>query len=52
MTWYKQPLQMQKDILNVLVYQEPITLSISCIIPELSLHYFCSVRQITTHILI
>ncbi|KAK9294767.1 hypothetical protein QLX08_010747 [Tetragonisca angustula] len=40
--WYKQTLELQKDILNVLVYQEPITLSISCIIPELSLHYFCS----------
>ncbi|XP_043511401.1 uncharacterized protein LOC122529379 isoform X2 [Frieseomelitta varia] len=40
--WYKQTLEMQKNLLNVLVYQQPITLSIRCIIPELSLRYYCS----------
>ncbi|CAD1474981.1 unnamed protein product, partial [Heterotrigona itama] len=40
--WYEQTLEMQKDILNILAYQEPVTLSISCIIPELTLRYFCS----------
>ncbi|XP_043511402.1 uncharacterized protein LOC122529379 isoform X3 [Frieseomelitta varia] len=44
--WYKQTLEMQKNLLNVLVYQQPITLSIRCIIPELSLRYYCSVRQL------
>ncbi|XP_043511258.1 uncharacterized protein LOC122529319 [Frieseomelitta varia] len=40
--WYKQTLHMQKNLMTVLIYQEPITLSISCVISELSLHYFCS----------
>ncbi|XP_050479978.1 uncharacterized protein LOC126868508 [Bombus huntii] len=43
--WYKQKLEMQKNLLTMLECQEPITLSVSCIIPELSLRYFCSVRQ-------
>ncbi|XP_043797380.1 uncharacterized protein LOC122717409 [Apis laboriosa] len=41
-TWYEQTLKMQKDLLNVLIYQQPIILSISCILPELSLRYYCS----------
>ncbi|XP_031367550.1 uncharacterized protein LOC102678585 isoform X2 [Apis dorsata] len=41
-TWYEQTLRMQKDLLNVLIYQQPIILSISCILPELSLRYYCS----------
>ncbi|KOX67395.1 hypothetical protein WN51_11268 [Melipona quadrifasciata] len=40
--WYKQTLKMQKDLLKVLIYQEPIILSVRCIIPELSLRYYCS----------
>ncbi|XP_033176949.1 uncharacterized protein LOC100744370 [Bombus impatiens] len=48
--WYKQTLEVQKNLSIVLVYQEPVTLSVSCIIPELSLRYYCSVR--TTYRLI
>ncbi|XP_071876980.1 uncharacterized protein [Bombus fervidus] len=40
--WYKQTLEMQKNLLNVLVFQEPVTLSVSCVLPELSLRYYCS----------
>ncbi|XP_033309303.1 uncharacterized protein LOC117210416 [Bombus bifarius] len=40
--WYKQTLEVQKNLSIVLVYQEPVTLSVSCIIPELSLRYYCS----------
>ncbi|CAK9817925.1 hypothetical protein ANTQUA_LOCUS9602 [Anthophora quadrimaculata] len=39
---YGQTLEMQKSVLYMLVHQDPITLSISCIVPELSLHYYCS----------
>ncbi|XP_031774659.1 uncharacterized protein LOC100871903 isoform X2 [Apis florea] len=41
-TWYKQTLKMQKNLLNVLVYQQPIILSVNCILSELSLRYYCS----------
>nr|AHJ37463.1 olfactory receptor 151 isoform 1a_2 [Apis mellifera] len=41
-TWYKQTLRMQKDVLNILVYQQPIIFSVNCILPELSLRYYCS----------
>ncbi|KOX68121.1 hypothetical protein WN51_08029 [Melipona quadrifasciata] len=44
--WYKQTLNMQKNLLNVLTYQKPVTFSISFIIPDLSLRYYCSVRRI------
>ncbi|CAD1468432.1 unnamed protein product, partial [Heterotrigona itama] len=40
--WYKQTLIMQKNLLNVLAYQKPVTFSISFIIPDLSLRYYCS----------
>ncbi|XP_071859006.1 uncharacterized protein isoform X1 [Bombus fervidus] len=41
-TWYEQKLGMQKNLLNVLIYRQPLTLSIACIVPELSLRYYCS----------
>ena len=31
--WYKQMLEIQKNLLNVLVFQESVTLSISCVLP-------------------
>ncbi|KAF3428085.1 LOW QUALITY PROTEIN: hypothetical protein E2986_11934 [Frieseomelitta varia] len=40
--WYKQSLKLQKMFLNVMLYQKPITLSISCLLEELSLRYYCS----------
>ncbi|XP_033177290.1 uncharacterized protein LOC100740831 [Bombus impatiens] len=42
MEWYKQPLEMQKDILTVLVHQKPVTLSVGCFVPELNLRFYCS----------
>lgn len=45
-TWYEQTLEMQKDLLNVLVYQKPVIISITCLVPELSLRYYCSVKQV------
>ncbi|KOX78108.1 hypothetical protein WN51_09467 [Melipona quadrifasciata] len=42
LTWYKQALGMQKNLLYVMTYQKPVTLSIKCIITELSLHYYCT----------
>ncbi|KAF3423371.1 hypothetical protein E2986_13908 [Frieseomelitta varia] len=44
LTWYEQTLGMQKSLLNVMTYQKPVTLSIKCIMPELSLNYYCTVR--------
>ncbi|XP_050594749.1 odorant receptor 22c-like [Bombus affinis] len=41
-TWYEQTLEMQKDLLNVLVYQKPVIISITYLVPELSLRYYCS----------
>ncbi|CAD1468536.1 unnamed protein product, partial [Heterotrigona itama] len=43
--WYKQTLIMQKNLLNVLAYQKPVTFSISFIIPDLSLRYYCSLNS-------
>ncbi|XP_043508200.1 odorant receptor 85b-like [Frieseomelitta varia] len=40
--WYEYTVKMQKNLLNVLLYQEPVTFSISCLVPELSLQYYCS----------
>ncbi|XP_043520273.1 uncharacterized protein LOC122534053 [Frieseomelitta varia] len=40
--WYEQTLGMQKNLLYVMMYQKPVTLSIKCIIKELSLHYYCT----------
>nr|XP_033205977.1 uncharacterized protein LOC117166270 [Bombus vancouverensis nearcticus] len=42
MKWYEQSLEMRKYILNVLVYQKPVTLSVGCLMPELTLRFFCS----------
>ncbi|XP_026294838.1 uncharacterized protein LOC102655285 isoform X2 [Apis mellifera] len=42
LSWYEQTIEMQKNFLNVLVYQKPVIFSISCIVPELSLRYYCS----------
>ncbi|XP_017799435.1 PREDICTED: uncharacterized protein LOC108580236 [Habropoda laboriosa] len=42
LTWYGQTLEMQKNVLYILVHQEPVILSVSCIVPELSLRYYCS----------
>ncbi|XP_033349667.1 uncharacterized protein LOC117233451 [Bombus vosnesenskii] len=42
MEWYKQPLEMQKDILTALVHQKPVTLSVGCFMPELNLRFYCS----------
>lgn len=50
LSWYEQTLEMQKNFLNILVYQKPVTFSISYIVPELSLRYYCSVRQISFQI--
>ena len=44
LTWYEQTLEMQKNLLYVMMYQKPVTLSIKCVISELSLHYYCTVR--------
>lgn len=43
--WYKQTLKMQKNLLKVLIFQRPVNLSIVCVLSELTLHYYCSVRQ-------
>jgi hypothetical protein len=40
MKWYEQSLEMRKYILNVLVYQKPVTLSVGCLMPELTLRFF------------
>ena len=41
--WYEHTARMQKNLLNVLAYQKPVVLSINCLVPELSLRYYCSV---------
>ncbi|XP_076380239.1 uncharacterized protein LOC143259915 [Megalopta genalis] len=40
--WYDQILDVQKTVLRILVPQGPVAISIKCIIPMLSLEYFCS----------
>ncbi|XP_060831775.1 uncharacterized protein LOC132916047 [Bombus pascuorum] len=42
MEWHKQPLEMRKYILTVLIHQKPVTLSVSCFMPELNLRFYCS----------
>ncbi|CAD1474709.1 unnamed protein product [Heterotrigona itama] len=44
--WYEHTATMQKNLLNILIYQKPVILSISCLLPELSLRYYCSVSCI------
>ncbi|XP_076656699.1 uncharacterized protein LOC143361300 isoform X3 [Halictus rubicundus] len=41
-TWYNQVLGVQKTVLRILVPQEPVVISFRCIIPRLSLEYYCS----------
>ncbi|XP_076380237.1 uncharacterized protein LOC117227745 [Megalopta genalis] len=40
--WYEQLLDVQKTVLRILVPQEPVAISIKCIIPILSLEFYCS----------
>ncbi|XP_017760964.1 PREDICTED: uncharacterized protein LOC108551338 [Eufriesea mexicana] len=40
--WYEHTVRMQKNILSVLMYQKPVVLSVTYVIPQLSLRYFCS----------
>ncbi|XP_076763155.1 uncharacterized protein LOC143430664 [Xylocopa sonorina] len=40
--WYKHSLRIQKYILFTLTPQAPVVLSVKCIIPTLSLQYYCS----------
>ncbi|XP_076656707.1 uncharacterized protein LOC143361303 isoform X2 [Halictus rubicundus] len=41
-TWYDQVLAVQKTILRVLVPQEAMAIRVTCLIPALSLEYYCS----------
>ncbi|XP_043251705.1 odorant receptor 4-like [Colletes gigas] len=41
-TWYEQALKMQKNMLSMLVPQKAVAIQIKCIIPVLSLSYYCS----------
>ncbi|XP_076683502.1 uncharacterized protein LOC143376741 [Andrena cerasifolii] len=41
-TWYEKTLRMQKIVLYMLVPQKPIAVRIKCVIPALSLSYYCS----------
>ncbi|XP_043508172.1 uncharacterized protein LOC122527757 [Frieseomelitta varia] len=40
--WYECTAKLQKYLLNMLMYRKPVILSISCLVPELSLRYYCS----------
>ncbi|XP_076664966.1 uncharacterized protein LOC143367225 [Andrena cerasifolii] len=40
--WYNHALSMQKDIVLMLTYQQPVTVTVSGIMPELTLSYYCS----------
>nr|XP_033339130.1 uncharacterized protein LOC117227739 [Megalopta genalis] len=40
--WYDQILDVQKTVLRILVPQVPIAISVKCVIPILSLEYYCS----------
>ncbi|XP_033206987.2 uncharacterized protein LOC117166792 [Bombus vancouverensis nearcticus] len=40
--WYEQSSEVRKHMLNVLVHQKPVTLSVGCFMPELNLRFFCS----------
>ncbi|XP_076621669.1 uncharacterized protein LOC143342072 [Colletes latitarsis] len=41
-TWYDQPLELQKIVMYTLIPQKPIIVSVACIIPIMSLNYYCS----------
>ncbi|XP_076763157.1 uncharacterized protein LOC143430666 [Xylocopa sonorina] len=40
--WYKHSSRIQKYILITLTPQAPVVLSVKCLIPSLSLNYYCS----------
>ncbi|XP_076621670.1 uncharacterized protein LOC143342073 [Colletes latitarsis] len=40
--WYEQAVEVQKIVMYSLVPQKPIVVSIACIIPIMSLNYYCS----------
>ncbi|XP_026669983.1 uncharacterized protein LOC108625406 isoform X2 [Ceratina calcarata] len=40
--WYMRPLDVQKCLLFMTIPRPPVVLSIKCIMPALSLNYFCS----------
>ncbi|XP_053997438.1 uncharacterized protein LOC128886508 isoform X2 [Hylaeus anthracinus] len=40
--WYDQDLNMQRTVMQTLVPQKPIAISIACVIPVMSLNYYCS----------
>ncbi|XP_076380228.1 odorant receptor 13a-like isoform X2 [Megalopta genalis] len=40
--WYEQMLDVQKTVLRVLVPQVPVAISVKCVIPILSLEFYCS----------
>ncbi|XP_043251701.1 uncharacterized protein LOC122396967 [Colletes gigas] len=40
--WYEQNVGMQKTVLLALLPQRPITISLACVIPALSLEFYCS----------
>ncbi|XP_076237905.1 uncharacterized protein LOC143181408 [Calliopsis andreniformis] len=40
--WYEQTLKMQRNVLFMLMPQKPVTVKVRCVIPTLSLSYFCS----------
>ncbi|XP_076683494.1 odorant receptor 4-like [Andrena cerasifolii] len=41
-TWYERSVKMQKLILCAMIPQEAVTISIKCVMPILSLRYFCT----------
>ncbi|XP_053997411.1 uncharacterized protein LOC128886497 isoform X1 [Hylaeus anthracinus] len=41
-TWYAQIAKMQKMVLLALLPQKPLTISLGCIVPVLSLNFYCS----------
>ena len=44
--WYAQAVSMQKDISYMLTrHQHPVTLSVSGLMPELTLRYYSAVRD-------
>ncbi|KZC06047.1 hypothetical protein WN55_07133, partial [Dufourea novaeangliae] len=40
--WFEQDVKLQKTVLYTLTYQNPVEIRINCIVPILSLNYFCS----------
>lgn len=42
--WYEQTSEMQQNILIMLIFQKPISLSINFLMPKLSLRSYCAVK--------